>query len=100
MELMDESLTHYLEQSPTSLPYHVQVNITHDIALALDYLHRNYIIHRDLSSNNILLKGDNQAKVTDFGMSKMVESNSRMSSERNTKCPGTMVFMPPEATTS
>ena len=97
MELMEESLTHFLESSPTPLPYHVQVSITHDIALALAYLHANNILHRDLSSNNILLNAGSQAKVTDFGMSKMVEANPRMTRSKMTQCPGTPVFMPPEA---
>ena len=97
MELMEESLTGFLERSPAPLPYHVQVNITHDIALALAYLHANNILHRDLSSNNILLNAGSQAKVTDFGMSKMVEANPRMTRSKITQCPGTPVFMPPEA---
>ena len=97
MELMEESLTGFLERSATSLPYHVQVNITHDIALALVYLHGNNIIHRDLSSNNVLLNAGSRTKVTDFGMSKMVEANPRMTRSKITQCPGTPVFMPPEA---
>ena len=98
MEVMEESLTGFLERAMTSLPYHVQVNITHDIAQALAYLHGNSIIHRDLSSNNILLRGGgSQAKVTDFGMSKMVEANPRMTRSKITQCPGTPAFMPPEA---
>ena len=97
MELMEESLTHFLESGQKALPYHIQVNITYDIALALDYLHANGIQHRDLSSNNILLIAT-RAKLTDFGMSKMVEINPRMSLARNkhTMCPGTLAFMPPE----
>ena len=97
MELMEESLTGFLEHSPVSLPFHIQVNITHDIALALAYLHSNNILHRDLSSNNILLNAGSKAKVTDFGMSKMVEANPRMTRSKITQCPGTPVFMPPEA---
>ena len=69
MELMDESLTQFLEQSRKSLPYHVQVDLCYDITLALAYLHSNDIIHRDLSSNNVLVIGaGNRAKVTDFGI--------------------------------
>ena len=98
MELMEESLTGFLERATASLPYHLQVNLAHDIALALAYLHGNNIIHRDLSSNNILLRGGGiQAKVTDFGMSKLVEANPRMTRSKITQCPGTPAFMPPEA---
>jgi len=35
MELMDESLTGFLERSNKPLPYHLQVNLCHDIVLAL-----------------------------------------------------------------
>ena len=52
MELMDDSLTHFLELSEARLPYHVQVNINYDIAQALAFLHTNRIVHRALSSNN------------------------------------------------
>ena len=96
MELMDSSLTRFLEQSEEPLPFHIQVDICHCTALALAYLHSNGIIHRDLSSNNVLLIGPgNRAKVTDFGMSKLADANPRMTPM--TMCPGTLAYMPPEA---
>ena len=96
MELMDSSLTRFLEQSEEPLPFHTQVDICHGIALALAYLHSNGIVHRDLSSNNVLLIGPgNRAKVTDFGMSKLADANPRMTPM--TMCPGTLAYMPPEA---
>ena len=96
MELMDDSLTHFLEQSGEPLAYHVQVNISHDIALAVAFLHLNRIVHRDLSSSNVLLIGaGSRAKVTDFGMSTLTELNPRMSGL--TKCPGNPAYMSPEA---
>ena len=96
MELMDESLTSFLErpQDPPPLPFHIQVNIAHDVAQALAYLHLNEILHRDLSSNNVLLVGNSRAKVTDFGMSKLLGNDPRLTP---TFCPGTMVYMSPEA---
>ena len=95
MELMDDSLTHFLDQSPEPLPYHLEVNLCHDIALALAYLHSNGIIHRDLSSNNVLLIAGSRAKVTDFGMSKLIDAAPQMTPL--TQCPGTTAYMPPEA---
>ena len=96
MELMDDSLTHFLEQSEVRLPYHVQVNINYDIAQALAFLHANQILHRDLSSNNVLLiRYGARAKVTDFGMSKLTTLHSRMTPL--TMCPGTPAYMSPEA---
>ena len=96
MELMDESLTRFLESLTGPLPYHSQLNICHDVAMALAYLHSNGIIHRDLSSNNVLLNGEgSRAKVTDFGMSKLMDMNPRMTPL--TQVPGTPAYMPPEA---
>ena len=95
MELLDESLTKMLEHSRQSLAYHVQVDICHDIALAVAYLHSNDIIHRDLSSNNVLIMAKSRAKVTDFGMSKLAGAAPNMTPL--TMCPGTVVYMPPEA---
>ena len=95
MELLDESLTKMLECSQYSLAYYVQVDICHDIALAVAYLHSNDIIHRDLSSNNVLIMAKSRAKVTDFGMSKLAGAAPRMTPL--TMCPGTLAYMPPEA---
>ena len=96
MELMDESLTSFLERpaDPPPLPLHVQVDIGHDVAQALSHLHRHEVLHRDLSSNNVLLIGSRRAKVTDFGMAKLLGSDPRLTP---TYCPGTNTYMSPEA---
>ena len=98
MELMDDSLTHFLESSTQPFSYHIQVNICHDITLALSFLHSNSIIHRDLSSNNVLLIGNAvRAKVTDFGMASLGDRNPRATHLTFTMCPGADVYMAPEA---
>ena len=94
MELMDESLTHFLERSQQPLAYHIEVDLCHGIAQALAYIHSKDIIHRDLSGNNVLLLAG-RAKITDFGMSKLLDANRRMTPL--TMCPGTLAYMPPEA---
>ena len=95
MELCDESLTAFLERSPGPLSYHIQVNICHDIALALVYLHYNGLIHRDLTGNNVLMIAGPRAKITDFGMSKLATVNPRMTAL--TLCLGNVLYMSPEA---
>ena len=98
MELMDESLTQFLEQSHEPLPYYTEVNLCHDITLALSYLHSNGIVHRDLSSNNVLLIAGSRAKVADFGMVKLYSVNhSTAHLTPLTMCPGTVAYMSPEA---
>ena len=94
MELMDESLTHFLERSQQPLAFHIEVDLCHDIPQALTYIHSKDIIHRDLSGNNVLLLAG-RAKITDFGMSKLLDANRRMTSL--TMYPGNSVYMPPEA---
>ena len=93
MELMDSSLTHYLDNAPSPTPFHIKVNFCQDIALALSYLHSKRIIHRDLSSNNVLLISNVRAKVTDFGMAQLTATDRQITF---TLCPGTDVYMPPE----
>ena len=96
MELMDENLTAFLKRHQGKLPYNIQVDICSDVAQALAYLHSNNIIHRDLSSNNVLMFAGRRAKVSDFGMSKLIPQNE------GTKLPHTLLagsdpYMPPEA---
>ena len=94
MEMLDCSLTSYLERDATILSYHLLINFSHDISMAVAYLHSNGILHRDLSSNNVLLLAGVRAKVTDFGMSNLL---SHLNRSRITKCPGSPNYMAPEA---
>ncbi len=95
MEKIDENLTSFLERSRTPVPFRTQVDICCDVALAVAYLHSHSIVHRDLSSGNILIVAGAKAKVTDFGMCRFMEKDAKMSS-----APGTIVYMPPEAFSS
>ena len=92
MELMDESLTNFIERFSHPLPYHIEISFSYDVALGLSYLHSRGFIHRDLSSNNVLIMAGIRAKITDFGTCTGVSRQTRL-----TLCPGTQAFMPPEA---
>ena len=99
-ELMECDLTSFLEQARCPLPFHKQVNICHNIAMALAFLHSHNIVHRDLSGKNVLMISDVQAKVTDFGMATLIDLGSPWQLDRQpspTTNPGTEVYMPPEA---
>ena len=97
MELLDESLTRFLERSTRQLLFHTQLDICYDVTLALSYLHANEIIHRDLSSNNVLIVAASRAKLSDFGMSKLMGGANPDTHSARTFCPGTEVYMSPEA---
>lgn len=93
MELMERNLTALLEESTEPLPYGKQISICHDVSLAITYLHSVGFIHRDISSNNVLMKGS-AAKLTDLGVSVLMDSDV---TSRLTTCPGTEVYMPPDS---
>ena len=96
MELLDQSLDHYLLQHTAKpLPFHLEVQFSHDIAQALNYLHINNIHHRDLSAKNVLMLGEFRVKVSDFGMSKLCDPKAGYNSK--SPCPGNILYMPPEA---
>ena len=95
-ELMESSLRALLEQRPLSS---IEVfDISQDVARALNYLHLKKpspIIHRDISSANVLLwRQANQwrGKVSDYGAANILQQTMTVG-------PGAMIYSAPEAHT-
>ena len=96
-ELMSTSLHKELQQSGSGLDRPTVVNISRDVACALNYLHLwrpHPILHRDISSPNVLLEGvvsrGWKAKLSDFG-------SANIQSQTSTKVPGNPYYASPEA---
>ena len=70
-------------------------NLALEIALAVKYLHCRNITHCDLKSTNVLLDNNYHVKITDFGVSKMVNILYEKSQEIRGKF-GTTHWMAPE----
>ena len=91
-ELLECSLTDVLDCQHCSVPYHREIDIALGIARGLNFIHsqRPPIVHRDLSSNNILLSQSYFVKIADLGLAKSLDNAFC------TPMPGTPHYMPPE----
>ena len=73
--LPKKDLLYYINEKRISL--NKKIKITIDILKGLAYLHNrrpSYIIHRDIKPQNIILSESGNAKISDFGLSKILNS--------------------------
>ena len=97
MEFLPTNLTSCIEKYGI-LPKEINYSILHDVSVGMCYLHGQTppIIHRDLSSNNVLLTPNMTAKISDLGVARILNLTPLQVSGM-TPTPGTNAFMPPEA---
>ena len=99
MEYLDSTLADYLQKNGVPEPS-VYYNVFSDVALGLRFMHGQSppVIHRDLSANNVLLTPSLHAKISDLGVSKVLDvTPSEKTRMTMTVGPGTQCYMPPEA---
>ncbi len=86
------SLDQQLDGTPW--PASRAARLAEQVAMAIAQAHRQGIVHRDLKPSNVLLAADGTPKVGDFGLAKMLDSQSALT--RSESVMGSPSYMAPE----
>ena len=91
--IQGEDLKHHLDAG-RRYSLEETLRMVRDLLSALDYAHRQNIVHRDVKPANLLIEADGRVKLTDFGVARIQDSGEA------TRTQGTMVgtlkYMSPE----
>ena len=86
------SLERLLSEQGHTLPLEQALQLTLELAEALDCAHGQGVVHRDLKPANILITEDGRAKIADFGIAKLNLANLTLGG----RTLGTPAYMSPE----
>ena len=93
MEYINGKTLKQLIKENTRISADKALDISLQIAKALECAHKNNIIHRDIKPDNILITEDNVVKVMDFGIAKVSDAQTITNSD---KVIGTAHYFSPE----
>ena len=85
-------LDEVVKQTPISI--HQAAELIAKVARTVHYAHEHGILHRDIKPGNILLDAKGEPQLTDFGLARLVESESTVT--RTLEVLGTPSYMSPE----
>ena len=89
-ELLSENFNSYTDRMRGNLPINKQLNLCHDMAKGLQFLHKLDVIHSNLHGANILINQDGQAKIADYICPQIETLNENTTSQYS-------VYMSPES---
>lgn len=89
-----ESLAQRLQREGGRLPERQAAQLLRTIAEAVDYAHSLGVLHLDLKPANVLIDGEGQPKIADFGLARRLESEH--DTLANEHIAGTPSYMAPE----
>ena len=79
---------------PTPISIRQAAELVAKVARTVQYAHEHGILHRDIKPGNILLDANGEPQLTDFGLARLVESESTVT--RTLEVLGTPSYMAPE----
>ncbi len=98
LELVEgRSLAEWLAGTPR--PARHAAELLETLARAVDYAHRQGVVHRDLTPANVLLTADGRPKITDFGLAKLIIGAGELRTQTGDLL-GTPSYMAPEQAAS
>lgn len=93
MELMEGRELQTVMDGLRRLPAEKSLYIAAQVAEGLYFAHQRGIVHRDIKPSNIMLLGDDQVKIADFGIAKM---SSSLATTKTGMIIGSPLYMSPE----
>src|SRR6266852_7300994 len=93
-EFIDGENLKELVQRTGALPVRRAIELGAAVADALAFAHESGLVHRDVKPQNVLLNGDGEAKVTDFGIARALEVEHGMTQTGTVM--GTSNYLSPE----
>ena len=76
------------------LPLVEACHVIQNVATALDYIHGQGVIHRDIKASNVLINGNGDYFLTDFGIARIIGDSTHLTTTGNVL--GTVDYVAPE----